>query len=467
MHNLFARPKDFKSEIPESRFERLNLTENPFPSEPAINKESTDRRINGSIYELAIRQSEYTQIANSFLKQPQSDLNHLRLGYIIDTSYIGRGNGKSAFLVNLQDMINAHYCLDISEMRNKCFAIYVRPNPGGRTKTFPKFVDIMFESIYSQGMINYCLALLRYEAIMAIYPDTKAFETISDEADLVARLNFVDWLKDNGFDEVQVDKKALQNDMLQDIPPDFPFSMPLQSSLFPRYVTEKDFMEYYKSMRNAEEKIDFVFSQLIKLFIAAGFNGAYVLVDDFERIPDFQSARQKRDFAVELRSCLFDGFYVNARIGFYNMLLVLHAGVPRLISDAWAESGMENRSPILPQTQAKHIIPFERLSQEYGSLLIKKYLSEFRIDKTRTSELYPFTQLAVSKIGELSEYNAGKMLKTAYDLLDRFAYSEDSGEIDESFVMANRDSQSNLDGAGLPTITSVDTIDLTTKAGEE
>ncbi len=64
-----------------------------------------------------------------------------------------------------------------------------------------------------------------------------------------------------------------------------------------------------------------MFSQMVRFFQAADFNGAYVLVDDFERIPDFQSARQKKDFALELRSVLFDGSYVNARVGFLNFLL--------------------------------------------------------------------------------------------------------------------------------------------------
>lgn len=40
---------------------------------------------------------------------------------------------------------------------------------------------------------------------------------------------------------------------------------------------------------------------MVYLFLASGFNGAYIIVDDFERIPDFQSDRQKRDFALEIR----------------------------------------------------------------------------------------------------------------------------------------------------------------------
>ncbi|MBK8364972.1 MAG: hypothetical protein IPL24_15300 [Bacteroidetes bacterium] len=103
------------------------------------------------------------------------------------------------------------------------------------------------------------------------------------------------------------------------------------------------FEEYYSRLRKNQDKLEFVFSQLVEFFLAAGFNGAYILVDDFERIPEFQSAIQKKDFATQLRTVLFDGVYVNSRIGFYNFFLALHAGVPRLLGTAWSESGMENR----------------------------------------------------------------------------------------------------------------------------
>ena len=128
MSKLLQKPSAVNQRDVPGRFERFNLVENPFPSEPIVNKDSTDKRINGDIYEIEIRKKEYDQITNCFLKQSQSGPNHLRLGYIIDNVYIGRGNGKSAFLVNLQQEINRNYCLDISDGLNKCFAVYVTRN---------------------------------------------------------------------------------------------------------------------------------------------------------------------------------------------------------------------------------------------------------------------------------------------------------------------------------------------------
>ena len=69
----------------------------------------------------------------------------------MDTSYIGRGNGKSAFLVNLYNDINQDFGLDLSNNLNKCFAVLVSPELGGRTKTFSSFIDRFFDVIGGRG----------------------------------------------------------------------------------------------------------------------------------------------------------------------------------------------------------------------------------------------------------------------------------------------------------------------------
>jgi hypothetical protein len=139
-----------------------------------------------------------------------------------------------------------------------------------------------------------------------------------------------------------------------------------------------------------------------------------------------------------------------------------------LISDAWAESGMENRAPILPPTASKHIIPFEKLSGDHVSLLLKKYLAEYRIKPIRKGNtLVPFTERAVSIIGELSEYNAAKILKTAYGLLDRAADVEDQKVIDEQFVNDNKGVQEDASSKGLPAIEDAASTDLLKKAKDQ
>ena len=420
MSRLLSKPSQPSPINSNVRFQRFNLTENPFPPEPMVNQESSDKRINGYIYEIEIRRNEFDKIQTSFLSRSKISPSHLRLGYIVDTSYIGRGNGKSAFLINLQQKINKNYCLDLSEGLNKCFSVIVTPEPGGRTKTFPLLVDVIFNSLLKLDIINYCLASIKLQTLLNIEGDFKIDpELLKDENNVVSMLNSKKWFADNNIDLNKILKSVYSKPEFQDLPPDFPLFKG-KSSLFSAMATQEDFENYYMdTLRRKEDKIDFVFSHLVRLFQAANFNGAFILIDDFERIPDFQSARQKKDFALELRSAMFDGSSINARIGFYTFFFVLHAGVHRLISDAWTESGMENRSPIAQLPDNNHIIPFEKLNMEHAFLLIKKYLDEFRIDKTSSDHFFPFSKGVIKSIGEMSEYNASKMLKMAFELLEK------------------------------------------------
>jgi hypothetical protein len=202
-HKLLNKPR---KPLPEGagKFQKFYLAENPFPSEPTVNKDSKDKRINGNIYEIEIRQHEYEQFNTAFLIRPQSAPNHLRLGYLIDTSYIGRGNGKTAFLVNLQQDINREYCLDLSADINKCFAVYLSPDLGGRTKTFLNFADLLFQALLSSRVIETCLASLRLEAIGQLYPEHNWDQELESEEELVSHLNSENWLTEHHFDMVKM-----------------------------------------------------------------------------------------------------------------------------------------------------------------------------------------------------------------------------------------------------------------------
>jgi hypothetical protein len=98
---------------------------------------------------------------------------------------------------------------------------------------------------------------------------------------------------------------------------------------------------------------------------------------------------------------------------------------------------MENRAPI-NQLTYKHIISFEKLTKEHVALLLKKYLLEYRIDPTKSDGLSPFTEGAAHQMGELSEFNAAKILRMAYELLEKAASIPTQDLIDERFISENR-----------------------------
>ena len=196
--------------IQKGMYEKFNLKENPFPSSPFVNPESNDSRTNGDIYEPSIREIEFEKIQNNLLEASQSDPNHLRLGYIEDTSYVGRGNGKSAFLLNLQRKINEDFGLSVSNQLNKCYAVTVVPKPSGKTKTFESFIDLLVDAIFQSNIIEDVLTTLRLEAILALNSDFDVDTHFKDERDLLEKLNSIEWYVNTKISLRDVDQQILK-----------------------------------------------------------------------------------------------------------------------------------------------------------------------------------------------------------------------------------------------------------------
>jgi len=134
-----------------------------------------------------------------------------------------------------------------------------------------------------------------------------------------------------------------------------------------------------------------------------------------------------------LRTVLFDGGYLNSKIGFYDFLIALHAGVPRLIQEAWSLAGMEQRVSISGNGQARHIINFEKINDKHAIKLIKKYLSEYREDGYTGDELYPFNAKSIAVIANNSEMNISKILQSANNLIE-YAIDASADDINETVV---------------------------------
>src|SRR5690606_5556971 len=174
--------------------------------------------------------------------------------------------------------------------------------------------------------------------------------------------------------------------------------------------------------------------------------------DDFERIPDFQSSNQKKEFATQLRTILFDGGYLNAKIGFFNFIFALHAGVPRIMQEAWGLSGLEQRVPMINSDDQRHAIEFVKLNQDHAVKIISTYLNEFRTADYKGDKLHTFNQDSIKKLAvkpEIkiskiqrhtkkkltvkSEMNISKILRNANNIIDQ-AISNGLSEITVDIV---------------------------------
>ena len=144
-------------------------------------------------------------------------------------------------------------------------------------------------------------------------------------------------------------------------------------------------------------------------------------------------------------SNFFDGILENAKTGFYDLILVLHAGVPRLVEKAWAVSGMNRRSPMLIEgdISTSHIINFDKLTVEHARLLIEIYIEKYRLNQDISSALQPFTDEAIEVISEKAELNASAILEKAHLLIEEAAKDKIS-IIDLEFVKNKLGKSENL-----------------------
>lgn len=468
MSKIIKKPKDaILASV--GKYEKLNLKENPFPVNPFVNKENADDRYNGRIYESKIREIERTKIVDNFIKISQSNPNHIRLGYILDYSYVGRGNGKTAFTLNLIDEINKEFCLDLSEESNKCFGLHISPEPSGRTKNFYNFVDLIFDSIYKNNLINDCLASLRLESILDSDDSFNIANEFKDDDDLVAKLNSPSWFESKAYEIQKITSKIYEKAEFNKVLREFPLNKDKSKFYGYNVTTQEDFKKYYyEVLKNGQERNNFIFNDLVLFFVASGFNGSYIILDDFERIPDFQSEKLRHEFALEIRTNFFDGISENAKIGFYNLILVLHAGVPRLVEKAWTVSGMHRRSPMLNEDgSSSHIIKFDKLGVEHAKLLIIKYLNKYRIKPSDTNDSSPFTDGAIKFISEKAELNASAILEKSYLLIES-AVAENVDSIDLTFatkIIGNEDDSVQIVDSG--NIAKEESTDLFKKARKD
>jgi hypothetical protein len=86
-------------------------------------------------------------------------------------------------------------------------------------------------------------------------------------------------------------------------------------------------------------------------------------------------------------------------------------------------------------------------------------LQAYRINQVDTNIFSPFTPDAVAKIAELSEFNASKILKMSYEVLER-AVEKNIAEINLDFVLAIDEATQLTEQRQVSGISEADTKDL-------
>lgn len=423
MNKFITKPKT--TPLVKEKYERFNLTDNPFPYDPFMEPESENVRINGTIYNENIKKNEIQKISNNFFLQ-SLDGNNKRLGYLIDSAYTGRGNGKSALLVHLKSLVNKDFGATVSNQENRVFAIYIKPQPSGRSAKFWQLAEEVLVQISKTNILKEVLITLKYNALASMPSELeKVQDKLQTEEDFYNLLDS-SFLSTHNVNEFEVNQSII------DLLVGFKIDRTLAAEMvqMPNSLNQILIERHFKLSESQKRKQipHVLFDQLVKIFSAANFNGGYILLDEFEKIVDSQSAAERNDFAAELRFNLFEGGGMSATSGFFMMIVAMHPGVPNLLRESWEKSGLNARTPLPSSAENDlHIIFFNNLQKNNIKELLTVYLDHFRCNPNLTDKcgIYPFEESAIEKVAELANYNTAKTLKFANILLDECAKETD------------------------------------------
>ena len=430
--NKFTRKPDTKPSEIRDVFLKFNLKENPFPYNPFIEPESDDPKRNGEIFDEKIRHKELEKFERNFLKQPIEG-DHNRVGYLMESSFTGRGNGKSAFLVNIQNSINKDFGATVSMNINKCFSLYFKAKASGQNAKFWQVSQEIIKELASKKIFEDCLVTLRYKLLEEnLWLDEIQKEMI-EEQDYYNLLSNA-WLTKKGINFPVFNSKLRQKLIDAGISTDLATLLANKSSEASKNIIENYIVEKQEPWKKKELN-RFLFDELCRLFILSDFNGCYILLDEFEKIADFQKPAERIEFAYELRQNILESSLQSGITGFFIFVITMHPGTQRLILESWEKSGINARSPLPGEDfmEAPHVISFEDIKKQDISALLKVYLDYYRVDPKEKTGLYPFDEEAVNMIAEVSKYNAARILKFSHMLLSELVLSEKE-IIDRLFV---------------------------------
>lgn len=416
-------PADFFRESKRStpnikeRYKKLGLRDNPFPQDPGLKIGSDDERVNGNIYESSIRDQEQEAFLAKFV--PHADRPNVKqLVFIMDhATRRGRGIGKTSFLFHQARNIKEDWGREASGGAYVLGAVIVQPQV--KTRKFWELSRCVTEALVGQDLISRAICRLRYTCLS---PDTddsvlqemqaKPEETIGDDT----------WLRSHSIEPYNLNQSVQSRLIKAGIPELEAFTLAFQGV---------ESTEYLKAMTERRDKYwrdcgdEYVYNCLPRLFQEAGLDHVLLLVDNVERIVLYQNASERREFVDTLRFYLVESPSRATESQFYRFLLTIHPYIQELLLPHWNSAGMDRFAPLSRELASVCTIYFGPLQEEQSWLLIRAYLSQYRVvSEIPIDEKRPFEAEAVAEAVVRAMGVPGELLRILHELVEKAADKE-------------------------------------------
>ena len=431
-NKLLRRPKSVE-EI-ENKYQFLGFTQNPFPIEPAVKPYSDDPRVNGSIFLEKIRQEEMSDFKEHIVKAPN------KIGLMMDyAAYKGRGIGKTAFLNHMKNLINSDLGEQMSNGDSVIYAVYVSPSADKNSRTLNDVAHSIFSSMHKEGL--FLTVFCRLRALSGLLDDV-VDDTI-DESNYENTIADDDWLKARGVDVIALNAFVL-NELKQVGLTDETTTLFGGNYHSFKATLDDNKNEYFWK----KQGLPFLFNNVEKLLKAAMFTNCIILLDEAEKMIQYQNFNERRAFCENLRYYFIDGSCMNALDGFFKIVLTIHPNSQELLMPHWAAAGLDRFCSLGGNTSSENTIFFRPMSNDAMMIseLAEIYLHESRINQADNS-INPFTQEAISYAMEKSDRIPGRFLKLLYIIIEKAVANKwariDKEQVDYAWQEDNKNYQSD------------------------
>jgi len=419
----------------ENEYAHLGLTDNPFPIEAIVNRNSDDPRVNGSIFAPEIRQNVIFDFESRLLGR-NNPAERYRLGYLWSQGdqALGRGVGKTAMLNYLQQQLNHNWGVNYFQSNFPACALYVHPEPGMNKLEY--VAVLAMQELVMQQVLDSALANLRYQTIIENWSVEQAEVVRTLKSEEGQYLLDATWLNQHGFDMTDL------NDGVTDL-----LVRAEVEESFAQAIAREGLLEYLKGMRR-DHQLTFrppprdtllyrkanhlFFTQSLRTLKAAGYQGAYLFIDDLENVIDRMGRREREAFAKELGYILLRGDYEAGTSRFLTIVLTTHAAAAQRLSEAWSLAGLQASLPMSLDAPNSILLPV--LNMVESRAVIRCHLENYRLNKLEGS-LHPFTLEAAELLIQHSNYHPREFLSKAHFILEQARPVTELSEIDTDFVV--------------------------------
>ena len=387
-----------------SPYERLGLTDLPFPPEPLLNPYSNDPRRNGSIYAQSPVQDAIEKFER-LLIPPDDFLNRARIAslWAAGDSISGRGMGKTALLRFFQQRINSDWGLTQFDGQFSAAVIYV---------AFPEQVDRRWmEQLAWAALVDTCqngvLDASRFALRREFLTDDQVMSVVDDNGN-------TDWsrllnnavLADKGISAAELDYRV-EAQLLEEGVERGP-ARALATGTFEEFLRnlrrDGNLRPYYipRDAKGLDYARTLFFNDIVRYLRSAGFAGGYLFVDDIENLTDQMARRHRLEFAKEFGLFTVRPGYANTEYGFFSCVLTTHQQSVTGISQAWSEAGLAAMARLDPGAPTSVEPPLPTPDQ--ASAIVIAHLDYYRVDDEDNGTIKPFTEDGLQALVGISQH---------------------------------------------------------------